>query len=105
MTVQSDILPRTWVSGTVPRVTENPAATGKIVMFRDSFSDRLLQFFALGYRRTVFVWQQNWDRQLIEEEKPDVVIDEMVERFLIFRNPDVLKKADEHRGKQVVADQ
>ena len=103
--VDLDILPRTWVSGTVPRVTENPAASGKIVMFRDSFSDRLLQFFALGYRRTVFVWQQNWDRQLIEEEKPDVVIDEIVERFLIFRNPDVLKKADEHRGKQVVADQ
>lgn len=103
--VDLEVLPRTWVPGTVPRVTDNPAATGKIVVFRDSFSDRLLPFFALGYHHTIFLWQQNWNKPMIEREKPDIVIDEMLERFVIFRDPAELIKADEQTDRQVTADQ
>jgi hypothetical protein len=50
------------------------------------------------------VWQQNWDKGFIEKEKPDVVIDEMLERFLIVRDPVELKKRDEQPEMQIFAD-
>jgi hypothetical protein len=38
----------------------------------------------LGYhfKRTVYIWQYQWNRQVIDRQKPDVVVDEILERFL-----------------------
>lgn len=76
-------------------VCRNAAMSGKIVVFHDSFMNALVPFLAQSYQRIVFIWQQNWDKVVIEHEKPDIVIDEILERFLIWRDPLDLKMADE----------
>ena len=55
----------------------------KAVMFGDSFSSQLLIFLAESFSRLVVVWQPNLDYSVILNEKPDVVISEQVERFLV----------------------
>lgn len=66
-------------------IFNNPDAPIKknIVFFRDSFGSQLLHFFARAYSRVVAVWQPSIDFSIIENEKPDLVISEQVERFII----------------------
>ena len=93
--VQASADPKKRTPVSAPLISENPLATGKVVMFRDSFAIALSKFFGHSFGRVAYVWQQNWDKPFIEREKPDIVIDEMVEHFLIFRDPDDLRKKDE----------
>ncbi|MFP5212843.1 MAG: alginate O-acetyltransferase AlgX-related protein [Acidobacteriota bacterium] len=51
-------------------------------VFRDSFSWALIPFLAESFQRVVFVWTFDFLPELIEREKPDVVIFECVERYL-----------------------
>ena len=104
--VRTEVRPgaRKRTPGSEPLVSDNPRATGKVVMFRDSYAITLMKFFGYSFQRVVYVWQQNWDKTLIEQEHPDVVIDEMLERFLITRNPDDLKKKDEQPDAEVLAE-
>ena len=55
----------------------------KAVIFGDSFSTQLIKFFAESFSRMVFVWQPNLDYSIILNEKPDIVISEQIERFLV----------------------
>lgn len=93
-----------WIPGTEPQFTENPAATGRVVIFRDSFANALMKFLGCSFNRVVYLWQQNWDKGMIEREKPDLVIDEMLERFLISRNPADLQSKDDQPGAQIFGD-
>jgi hypothetical protein len=93
--------PKTWIPGTEPQVSENPGKTGKVVVFRDSFAISLAKFFGFHFNRVVYVWQQNWDRRIIEREQPDLVIDEMLERFVITRDPRDLRAKDDQPDVQV----
>lgn len=102
--VDLSLIVKKWIPSTEPQVSDNPSATGKIVMFRDSFATALRKFFARDYHRVVYVWQQNWDKGFIEKEKPDIVIDEILERFLIFRDPVKLMKKDEQPEAQIFGD-
>ena len=79
----------------------NAAMNGRLLVFRDSFMNTMAPFLAHSFQRVALIWQQNWDKGLIEREKPDIVIDEMVERFLIWRDPVELKKADEQIGRHL----
>ena len=90
-----------WIPGTEPQVTENPAKTGRVVVFRDSFATSLVKFLGHDFNRVIYLWRQNWDKNLIEREKPDIVIDEMIERVLISRDPADLKRKDEQPGVQL----
>lgn len=90
-----NIAGRTWVPGTEPVSSENPARTGRIVVFRDSFGTLLTKFLGHGFNRVIYLWRQNWDKELIEREMPDIVIDEMLERFVIARDPAELRREDE----------
>lgn len=82
--VKSDpaILPKKWVPEEEPLSIENPSQKYKAVVFRDSFCDFLTPFLGYNFKRIVFIWQRPWDLSVIEHEKPDVVIDEMLERYL-----------------------
>ena len=71
-------------------------------MFRDSFAITMGKFFSQSFGRTVYVWQQNWDKPFIERERPDIVIDEMLERIMVFRSPEQLRKADDAPNATVV---
>jgi hypothetical protein len=78
-----------------PCYTLNEEASGKAIVFRDSFAINWYPLLGQHFREVIYVWQYEWDRALIEREKPDVVIDEMVERFFNLQNPVVLARKDQ----------
>lgn len=102
--IAPELLPKKWIPGTEPRFSDNPAAKARAVVFRDSFAIRLSTFLGHGLGRVVYVWQQNWDKRIIESEKPDVVVDEMVERFLISIDPYEVMKSDDRPEVQLFGD-
>jgi alginate O-acetyltransferase complex protein AlgJ len=73
-------------------VTENPSVkTGTAVLFRDSFAQNMIPFFAATFSRCVFVWNPFVDYDLVEEERPVLVLNIMAERFLPVVPDDVNK--------------
>ncbi len=54
----------------------------RAIFFRDSFASGLIPFLSPDFSRAVYVWDHQLDPRLIEEEKPNVVVLEMVERYL-----------------------
>ncbi len=54
----------------------------KAVMFRDSFANALVPYLSESFSRIVYVWERDVNRQVVEAERPDVVIQEIAERFL-----------------------
>lgn len=54
----------------------------KLVMFRDSFTWRLIPYLSESFQSSVFIWTHAFVPEIIEREKPDVVILECVERYL-----------------------
>jgi hypothetical protein len=52
------------------------------LVYRDSMGDQLIPLLAQNFRRSVYVTDRRLDRALVEREKPDVVIEEMVERTI-----------------------
>jgi hypothetical protein len=64
-------------------VTEIPGSTlPRAVIFRDSFSDALVPFLSEHFSRAVYLWQNDFDASIVDEEHPDVVIQEIVGRHL-----------------------
>jgi alginate O-acetyltransferase complex protein AlgJ len=76
-------------------ITENPGAQGTAILFQDSFGRAWLPFLGYNFEKVLFVWQYNWNKPLIERERPRVVIDEMVERFLNKEDPRELRRKDD----------
>ncbi len=63
--------------------TENKEAKGKLLMFRDSFGNTLLPFFAENFASAVFSKAAPYPlERFVEQYRPDVVIAEKVERNL-----------------------
>jgi hypothetical protein len=54
----------------------------RAIVLRDSMFDPLIPIFADNFSRVLFVSSRRLDTSLIEREKPDVVIEELVERML-----------------------
>ncbi|WP_187696246.1 alginate O-acetyltransferase AlgX-related protein [Xanthovirga aplysinae] len=52
----------------------------KLLMFRDSFSEALIKYMSESFGESIFIWSYRFDKELIEKEKPDIVIMEIVER-------------------------
>jgi alginate O-acetyltransferase complex protein AlgJ len=75
--------------------TINEAGSGKAIVFRDSYAEFWYPFLGQHFREVIYVWHEDWDRPLIEREKPDVVIDEMLERFFNLVDPVELAHQDE----------
>jgi alginate O-acetyltransferase complex protein AlgJ len=55
----------------------------KCVLFGDSYSPMLMRFLAESFRRLVFAHMPTVDYELVERERPDVVVSLLAERFLI----------------------
>jgi hypothetical protein len=75
-------------------LTLNDQASGKAMVFHDSFACCWYQFLGQNFKEVIYVWQREWDRRLIEQEKPDVVIDEFLERFFNLQDPLELVRKD-----------
>jgi alginate O-acetyltransferase complex protein AlgJ len=64
-------------------VTEIPGSTlPRAVVFRDSFVSRLVPFLSEHFSRVVYLWQNDFDSEVIANEHPDIVIEEIVGRHL-----------------------
>jgi hypothetical protein len=71
-----------------PRVvTEGPAGAPRALVFRDSFGSAMIPFLAEHFSRAVYVWQNNFDPQMVIDERPAVVIQEWVGRHLYTQAP------------------
>jgi hypothetical protein len=76
-------------------VTEIPGSTlPRAVIFRDSFTSRLVPFLSEHFSRAVYLWQNDFDAQVIEQEQPDIVIQQMVGRHLhnFIPSPELVPK-------------
>jgi alginate O-acetyltransferase complex protein AlgJ len=54
----------------------------RAVVFRDSFVSRLVPFLSEHFSRAVYLWQNDFDAEVVIREHPDVVIQEIVGRHL-----------------------
>jgi hypothetical protein len=59
----------------------------RAVMFRDSFATWLIPLLSENFSRILYSWQYTFNREIVERESPDVVIQEMVERALMEGSP------------------
>ena len=55
----------------------------KALVFRDSFCWQLIPFLAESFQSSVYVWTFDFLPALVEKEKPDVVILQAVERYIM----------------------
>ncbi|HEY5232625.1 MAG TPA: alginate O-acetyltransferase [Verrucomicrobiae bacterium] len=90
--VDTNLLAGRWKKGAEPVFTENPEGRRKAVVFRDSFAGYWIPFLGYDFNRVIYIWQFNWDMAFLEKQKPDVVIDETLERFLISAAPSNIKE-------------
>ena len=70
-------------------IFENPAhpELPHAIIFHDSFGEALRSFLAAGFSRAVFAWSDHVDMRIVNEEKPDIVIQEYVERLCSYGLP------------------
>lgn len=69
-------------------VTEIAGSTlPRAVIVRDSFASALAPFLSEHFSRAVYLWQNYVDVKTIEDEQPDVVIQEIVGRHLLSVAP------------------
>jgi hypothetical protein len=81
-------VPKGLFQPTVTMRTQN-AALPSAVVFRDSFAHELMPFLSEHFRQVVYIWpypstpreMRVFDRAAVEAVKPDLVIDEFVERY------------------------
>ena len=66
----------------------------RIVVFRDSFMTMLLPWVAQRFGRGVYLWEDGFDRSVIEAERPDIVVQEFTSRKL-YRVLSTLENRDE----------
>lgn len=77
-------------------VTENNNKTlPRLLMFRDSYTINLQPYLSDYFSTAVYQWNHSFDSNLVLEAKPDIVVHEVVERYifeLLAENPDSIKK-------------
>jgi alginate O-acetyltransferase complex protein AlgJ len=75
-------------------ILENPhAPPTTCVMFGDSCASFIMPFIAQTFRRLVWAWSSAVDYDLVRQERPDVVVSQMIERFLIVVPDDLTAKS------------
>ena len=82
----------------VPLMTICDKSKLRAIVFRDSFFETIIPFIAEDFNQIVYISKQ-YDhaimKELIEQQKPQIVIEEMVERSLILvREPNGMIAAD-----------
>ncbi len=67
---------------------EHPdARLPRAVMFRDSYAGWLIPLLSENFSHILYTWQYTFDKEIVERENPDVVIQELVERVLMEDTP------------------
>jgi hypothetical protein len=63
-------------------IVQDDSGAPSAVIFGDSFTQWLMQFISLHFKRSVYVWSQDLDRDLIEAENPRLVLLIVTERYV-----------------------
>jgi hypothetical protein len=71
------------VKAQIPPMEQDNPRLPRAVVFHDSFIGQLVPSLSEHFPRVVYVADHGLDRKLVEWERPDVVIQEMVERVLL----------------------
>lgn len=56
--------------------------TLKVMVFHDSFGVALMPFLSETFKRNIFLWTTDFRHDLIEKERPDIVIQERMESYV-----------------------
>ena len=59
----------------------------RAIMFRDSYAGWLIPLLSEHFSHILYTWQYTFDKEIVERENPDVVIQELVERVLMEETP------------------
>jgi hypothetical protein len=54
----------------------------KIVLFRDSFSNYFIPLLGNSFSKSTLLWTHKFKKEPIIKEQPDIVVHELVERFI-----------------------
>ena len=54
----------------------------KLCVFRDSFTEYLYPHFSENFARSSYPWRRDLNTKYIIHEQPDIVIHELLERFI-----------------------
>lgn len=65
----------------ITRVNENDTLP-VMMMNRDSFTNYLIPFLSEHFSKSVYLWTPVFDAEAVKQERPDVFITEMMERFV-----------------------
>jgi hypothetical protein len=88
---QARVIEPPGANATVPEgrlVTEIPGSTlPRAVVFRDSFGSQLTPFLSEHFSRVVYLWQTNFNSQVVLQERPSVVIQEIAGRHFFIVGP------------------
>jgi hypothetical protein len=80
----------------LPKVFEvTDPALPRAVFFHDSFALGLQPMLSEHFRRLVGVWDDHFHPDVVERERPDVVVQELVERKLGILTPDDFDESDD----------
>jgi len=74
-----------------PFVTKNSQGKGAALVFCDSFGNALIPFLGCHFGKVTYLRKYELNAGWIEQEKPDVVLSEMVEREFNMMDPNYLK--------------
>jgi hypothetical protein len=75
----------------------------KVVCFRDSFASLMQLFLSESCRRIRYEWRYDFPVEIIEREKPDVVIQEITERILAKGTPATSPEVKRCANVQILA--
>ncbi len=89
-----EILPKHWNKGSGPTMTTNNAGIGTVVVFQDSFVRHWRPLLAQHFKRVIYIPERVFEPELLEREKPDLVIHEIVERNFNVVDPRELMAQD-----------
>ena len=78
----------------VPSITKNSRGKGAALVYCDSFGIELTPFLGCHFGKVTYLRKYELDAEWIEQEKPDVVISETVEREFNVMDPNHLKADD-----------
>ena len=71
-------VPKVIQDNVIPINVDGPGP--RVVVFRDSFMTALLPWVAEGFGHGVYLWEDGFDTNVVTQEKPDIVIQEIAQR-------------------------
>ncbi|HEX7569471.1 MAG TPA: alginate O-acetyltransferase [Verrucomicrobiae bacterium] len=86
-----------WNSHKSNVISENsaPALTATAMVFHDSFGNAWRQFLGCSFKRIIYMGEnREFNQKFIQENRPQVVINEILERYFNMQNPQELLASD-----------